>query len=186
MFLILLLAVITLIFIYVKWSYSYWQRNSVPCPEPTFFVGNVGPTLTMQDHLGNLVTKWYKWVTFITIRSCSINNINLIVNLNWCDFFGFVCSDYPNVPYFGYYKILKPGIVLRDPELIKDVLIKNFNSVHENDVSLSRRYDPLLVANPFLTNEDEWRRNRNVLTVIFSLNKVCSDSSEKLWIQDLI
>lgn len=59
-FLALLAIVSTLCFVFAKWRYTYWERLGVPCPEPTLFVGNVGPTLTMQSHLALLCEEWYR------------------------------------------------------------------------------------------------------------------------------
>ena len=84
----------------------------------------------------------------------------------------FLCSDYPNAAYIGYYKLLKPAIVVRDPELIKDVLIKDHFSFHANDNAVSERYDPLMLANPFFVVDDEWKRHRGAIASIFTANKV--------------
>lgn len=54
-----------------------------------------------------------------------------------------------DVPYFGYYKLLKPGIVVRDAELVKNVMNKDLTSFQDNDHKLSKKNDPLLAQNPF-------------------------------------
>lgn len=40
-------------------------------------------------------------------------------------------------------------ILIRDPELIKTVLVKDFNSFCDNGFELSEKIDPLLGYNPF-------------------------------------
>lgn len=60
----------------------------------------------------------------------------------------------------------------RDPDLIKDVLISEFNSFRSNDFNLSKKYDPLLAPNPFFTVDDEWREGRKTIIPAFSQNKV--------------
>lgn len=81
-------------------------------------------------------------------------------------------SDYPNAPYSGYYKILNPAINLRDPDLIKDVLIKDHFSFHVNEQNFSRKFDPLMAHNPFVATDDSWRKARSVLTPLLTLFKV--------------
>lgn len=61
-FFALLAIALTLGYVFVKWRYTYWQRLGVPCPQPSFFVGNVGSTLTMTSHLALLCEQWYRWV----------------------------------------------------------------------------------------------------------------------------
>lgn len=73
--------------------------------------------------------------------------------------------------------MIKPAILLRDPDLIKDVLITNFNCFRDNDVSLSKKYDPLFSANPFFTRDEEWREGRKMILPAFSQAKVKSISN---------
>lgn len=95
-------------------------------------------------------------------------------------------SDYSNYAYSGYYKILTPAINLHDPDLIKDVLIKDHFSFHVNEQYFSKRFDPLMTYNPFVATDDTWRRARSILTPLLTLYKVRSlhplimDSCDKL------
>ncbi|XP_055320892.1 probable cytochrome P450 6a13 [Sitodiplosis mosellana] len=95
-------------------------------------------------------------------------------------------NDFPNVPYTGYYKILNPAINLRDPDLIKDVLIKDHFNFHVNEQDFNKKYDPLMAHNPFVATHDSWRKGRSVLTPLLTLFKVRSlyplirDSCDKL------
>lgn len=68
--------------------------------------------------------------------------------------------------------MLKPAILARDPDLIKDILITNFNSFRDNDNYLSKKHDPLTATNPFFVRDDEWRESRKTLMPAFSQNKV--------------
>lgn len=49
----------------------------------------------------------------------------------------------------GFYGPLEPMILLRDPELIKQVLIKDFNSFCDGGLTVRKHIDPLLAYNPF-------------------------------------
>lgn len=57
---LILIGVVTLFYIWLKWNYSYWQRNNVPGPKPIWFVGNIGPQFTFSEHWGVVTAKWYK------------------------------------------------------------------------------------------------------------------------------
>lgn len=46
--------------------------------------------------------------------------------------FFFIFSE-QDVPYIGYMNFSKPGILLKDPEMIKAVLTTDFNSFNENE-----------------------------------------------------
>lgn len=68
--------------------------------------------------------------------------------------------------------MMRPSIVVRDPDLIKDILITQFDSFRANDFNLSKKYDPLLATNPFFTIDDEWREGRKTILPAFSQSKV--------------
>jgi cytochrome P450 family 6 len=48
------------------------------------------------------------------------------------------------------FKFSQPALLIRDPELIKTVLVKDFNSFHDNDVHSDPEVDPLFGRNPFV------------------------------------
>lgn len=81
-------------------------------------------------------------------------------------------SQFPNVPYVGFYKFSTPAILLRDPDLIKDILIKDHFSFHGNDFMVNERDDPLLSKNPFFTRDEQWKRGRVLLLPLFTISKV--------------
>lgn len=82
-------------------------------------------------------------------------------------------SEYSNELYIGYYKLWRPAILVRDPELIKDMVTTNFNSFHINDTNVSKRYDPLMSASPFFKeNIQEWKESRRTVSALFSPSKV--------------
>lgn len=82
------------------------------------------------------------------------------------------CSEFKDVPYFGYYKLLEPSIILKDPDLIKDVLVKDCANFHANDFPINEKNDPLMATNPFATQGDIWKRGRSLLVPMFTANKV--------------
>lgn len=68
--------------------------------------------------------------------------------------------------------MLKPAILTRDADLIKDILVTNFNSFRNNEMQLSKKYDPLSATNPFFNRDDEWKEGRKAISPMFSQIKV--------------
>lgn len=83
-----------------------------------------------------------------------------------------VFRQFTDVPYVGIYKMTEPAILLRDPDLVKDVLIKDFSSFEENDFPINKDRDKLLATNPFFTTGAAWKRNRALMLPPFAPNKV--------------
>lgn len=72
----------------------------------------------------------------------------------------------------GIYRGVEPAIILRDPDLIKDVLIKDFPSFNANDLDISEKTDPLLANFAIAVTGDKWKRSRSMLTPLFTASKV--------------
>lgn len=81
-------------------------------------------------------------------------------------------SEYSNEPYIGYYKMLMPAVLARDPDFIKDVLITEFNKFRDNDFNLSKKQDPLTATNPFFVRDEVWKENRRRILPTFAQTKV--------------
>lgn len=60
--------------------------------------------------------------------------------------------------------MLAPAINVRDPDLVKDILMKDHFSWHRNEQYFSKRFDPLMAYNPFVATNDYWKRSRSMLT----------------------
>lgn len=68
----------------------------------------------------------------------------------------------------GFYKLMSPVLLIREPRLIKIVLQRNFSSFHENGLKIETDLDPLLAKNPFFTYGETWSTGRKRLTYAFS------------------
>nr|XP_050868693.1 cytochrome P450 6a2-like isoform X2 [Vespula vulgaris] len=89
---------------------------------------------------------------------------------------------YKNDSMVGYYDGMVPGLLIRDPELIKTVLQTSFTSFHENAMKVDQEVDPLMAKNPFFTKGDEWLVGRKRLTYAFSSMrlKILSETVRKV------
>ncbi|KAK0166843.1 hypothetical protein PV327_004323 [Microctonus hyperodae] len=63
----------------------------------------------------------------------------------------------------GFYNFRTPGLIIRDPELIKTVMLTKFNNFNKNTSSLDPHLDPLLTNDPFFTSGLKWKTNRAIL-----------------------
>ncbi|XP_046748713.1 cytochrome P450 6g1-like [Diprion similis] len=99
-------------------------------------------------------------------------------------------EQFPESSMIGFYNLRTPSLILRDPELIKNVLTTNFQSFAANAFDIDKNLDPLIAVNPFFTNEDRWKISRSQLSSAFTSGKlkylyesvqgVCGDMSSYL------
>ncbi|XP_051169083.1 probable cytochrome P450 6a13 [Leptopilina boulardi] len=69
----------------------------------------------------------------------------------------------------GIYQFCSPVLLIREPELIKNVLLTNFSSFNKNPFKLNcPEKDELLSLNPFFANEEKWKEVRSPFTNSFS------------------
>ncbi|XP_025263955.1 cytochrome P450 9e2-like [Camponotus floridanus] len=89
-------------------------------------------------------------------------------------FFDLMCKIYnfnPDAKYIGFYATTNPIFLLRDPEIVKSILVKNFEAFPDrrgfNDLN-----DPLLVDNLFSLHGQKWRDVRTLLSPSFTSSKM--------------
>lgn len=76
--------------------------------------------------------------------------------------------------YIGMYDGSDPVILLRDPELIKTVIVKNFDSFPYHRSFVSEDLEPLFSKNVFVLKGDRWKEVRNILSPVFTTSKMRS------------
>ncbi|XP_035733370.1 cytochrome P450 6a2-like [Vespa mandarinia] len=89
---------------------------------------------------------------------------------------------YKNNSMVGYYDGMVPGLIVRDPELIKMILQTNFTNFHENAMKVDQDVDPLMAKNPFFSKGEIWLVGRKRLTYAFSSMrlKILSETVQKV------
>lgn len=65
----------------------------------------------------------------------------------------------------------KPAVLIRDLELVKEVLVTKFNIFNKNDFSVNPIADPLMAVNPFLVPGEEWKNARSQLAPLFTASR---------------
>ncbi|XP_065214526.1 probable cytochrome P450 6a18 [Planococcus citri] len=73
--------------------------------------------------------------------------------------------------FVGLYTMQRPAVMIRDPELLKSILIKDFDHFHDHGVYYSKEAEPMS-HNLFNMAGDEWKNLRIKLTCTFTSGKM--------------
>ena len=73
--------------------------------------------------------------------------------------------------YGGTYALTKPGFIFRDPDIIKNVLVKDFSSFHDRGFFMDEECEPLN-GHLFLLRGKRWRNLRVNLSPTFTSGKM--------------
>ncbi|XP_020280621.1 cytochrome P450 9e2-like [Pseudomyrmex gracilis] len=92
--------------------------------------------------------------------------------ISFTDFANALYYHHSDVRYFGSIDLATPTVILRDPELIKDVMVKEFEHFHDHQLFVSEDIDPLFGKNIFSLRGDRWREMRNTLSPSFTASKM--------------
>ena len=136
-----LVALAVLVVTYFKWSYKYWERKGVPFLEPRIPFGNIQNPLNQKQP------------NFITFR-----------DIYW----HFKSKRHA---FGGIYLLTSPGMVLVDPDLIRNVMGTDFQYFTNRRVVVSEKHDPIS-AHLFNLDGQEWRNMRMKLTPTFTSGKM--------------
>ncbi|XP_001603857.1 cytochrome P450 9e2 [Nasonia vitripennis] len=78
----------------------------------------------------------------------------------------------PEAKYLGAFDFTRPVIVVRDPELIKDITIKHFNNFTDHQGFVDVSVDPMFGGNLFSMAGDQWKEARTLLSPAFTSSKM--------------
>ncbi|KAG5668809.1 hypothetical protein PVAND_016733 [Polypedilum vanderplanki] len=73
--------------------------------------------------------------------------------------------------YFGIYFSYRPTLVVNDPEIIQQIIIKELQSFHDRPMPINEENDPI-AQNLFFLKGKKWRDLRVKLTPLFTSNKL--------------
>ena len=73
--------------------------------------------------------------------------------------------------YGGTYALTKPGFIFRDPDIIKNVLVKDFSSFHDHGLFVDEELEPL-AGHLFFLRGNRWRNLRVKLSPTFTSGKM--------------
>lgn len=77
----------------------------------------------------------------------------------------------PGVPYLGIYMFFRPVLLIRDPKLVKRILITDFDHFHDRGMHCNESTDPI-AANLFVLPGKKWKDLRAKFSPTFSSAKL--------------
>jgi len=92
--------------------------------------------------------------------------------ITFVDYFQYIYNYFPNAKYVGIMDFGTPVMLIRDPELIKDIMVKDFEYFPDHRSFVDENIDLLVSKNTFSLRGDRWRKIRNTLSPTFTANKM--------------
>jgi cytochrome P450 family 6 len=83
-----------------------------------------------------------------------------------------IYNEHSDKPYVGIFSFDKPSLLIRDPELVKNILVKDFQTFMDRTMSVEGRFDPLFGNCLPLLKGEQWRNLRTNLTPVFTSSKI--------------
>lgn len=75
-------------------------------------------------------------------------------------------------PFFGIFMVDRPVLMIKDPELIKCVLVQDFNYFYDRSVHADVENEPMVAHMLFFSKNPDWRATRTKITPVFSSGKL--------------
>ena len=83
-----------------------------------------------------------------------------------------IYNEHSDKPYVGIFSFDKPSLLIRDVELVKNILVKDFQTFMDRTISQETKFDPVFgYIMPFLKGQ-LWRHVRTSLTPVFTSRKM--------------
>ncbi|XP_017039151.1 probable cytochrome P450 6g2 [Drosophila ficusphila] len=140
--LILLIILIVIGYVVLQDHYSYWRRRGVREIRPKWIVGNLMGLLNMQRSPAEFIAQLYNH------------------------------PEAENEPFVGIHVFHKPALLLRDPELVRRILVKDFGGFSNRYSNSDHKADPLGSQNIFFLKNPAWKEVRLKLTPFFTGNRL--------------
>nr|AJN91173.1 cytochrome P450 monooxygenase CYP9G18 [Cnaphalocrocis medinalis] len=83
-----------------------------------------------------------------------------------------VYKAFPKERYVGYMELTSPYILIRDPELIKQITVKDFDHFTNHKEFFSEEVEPLFGGSLLMMKGDRWRDMRTTLSPAFTGSKM--------------
>jgi cytochrome P450 len=83
-----------------------------------------------------------------------------------------IYNEHRDKPYVGIFSFVKPSLLIRDVELVKNILVKDFQTFMDRVVSFEDKFDPLFSKMMGVITGERWRNLRTNLTPLFTSSKM--------------
>lgn len=140
--LILVSSAFAVVYLYLRFNAGYFERKGVPFIPGNSLFGNLSDFVLGRNNPTEMVSNWY---------------------------------NHPagnNQPFVGIRAFQKNVILVKDPELVKQIMIKDFNIFSTRFSAADIHRDALAAGNLFFANNPEWKMIRRKLTPVFTSGKL--------------
>lgn len=137
----IVIALVATVYFLIRWRYNYWARRRVPYVVPKFPLGNL-QGVGKKYHSSTIMKKIYNEYKHKTTS-----------------------------PFVGIFFIVRPFALILDLDLVKSILVKDFQYFQNRGVYFNEKDDPLS-AHLFSLEGEKWRFLRSKLTPSFSSGKM--------------
>ncbi|XP_046824906.1 probable cytochrome P450 6a14 [Vespa crabro] len=134
-------AIILGLYYYFTSTFNFWKERGVAGPRPYPVIGNIGKTLLGNISMGDYLKELY-------------DN-----------------PEFKNEPLIGIFTKRTPILIVKDPEMIKDVLIKDFSKISDRGITVFEKVEPLS-QHLFSLEPKRWRPLRIKLSPVFTSGKL--------------
>lgn len=121
-------------------------------------------------HIKRAYSYWEKRNVKSLKPTFPLGNFGSMLKLSLGDFCDLVYKSV-DAPMVGIYAVTRPVLLIRDPELCRRILIKDFQYFHDRGIYHNPEADPLS-AHLVALNGDSWRNLRNKLSPAFATGKL--------------
>ncbi|KAF7395383.1 hypothetical protein HZH68_009433 [Vespula germanica] len=134
-------AVTLALYYYLTSTFNFWKERGVAGPRPYPLVGNIARTMFGKISMGDYLKELYDK------------------------------PEFKNEPLIGIFTRRTPILIVKDPEMIKDVLIKDFSKISDRGITVFEKIEPLS-QHLFSLEPKRWRPLRVKLSPIFTSGKL--------------
>ncbi|XP_014600209.1 PREDICTED: cytochrome P450 9e2-like [Polistes canadensis] len=101
-----------------------------------------------------------------------INWKMLFGKTSFVDYCKIMYTEVPGAKYVGSMDFISPLLVVRDPELLKDITVKQFDHFPDHRAFVDETIDPVFGKNVFSLRGERWKEMRNTLSPSFTASKM--------------
>jgi cytochrome P450 family 6 len=102
------------------------------------------------------------------LRECLSLKVNIAEHLKN------LYDEHGDKPYVGIFSFDRPSLLVRDPELVKNILVKDANVFPDRSVTINSSLDPMLGRSLVAVKGQHWRQLRANFTPVFTSSKMKS------------
>ncbi|KAG4072089.1 hypothetical protein HA402_015588 [Bradysia odoriphaga] len=137
----ILLSIVAATYWYIHHTLQYWKNRNVPHIEPEFFYGNARG-ISKQFSPNEFVQRMY-----LKLKTMNVG------------------------PVAGVYLLIQKSVYIMDLDLIKQILVRDFNIFTNRGIYHNEKDDPLS-ANLAAVEDEAWRSLRQKITPTFTSGKL--------------